>query len=202
MRLLAGKFAQELTRWVRAGVLMVGCTGQVLAEAPVAQPSLETYVSERAAVTAAVNRYNPDSIAQDREFMGAVYQCRDGFSYSVGAGKAGAGNVTVRLRTPQGCITTALWHTHGGAHKHHQYFSDIDTQLVKRTGLPFYMADYTGSLRRFAPGDPTLRFSQARRLGIGGSNQYARGNLVTDDHGHKIEVATRPGSHRSVALGR
>ena len=170
------------------------------AEGTIAQLANEVYSSTTAAVAAAADHYNPHSIAEDREYMGAVYQCSEGYRYSVGAGKVGAGNVTVSLRTPMGCITVALWHTHGAAHRNHKYFSDIDTRLVKKIGLPFYMADYTGSLRVFEPGDRTMGLSEARRLGLGTSNQYARGSLVMDDSGHKVAVATQIGTSHDVAL--
>ncbi|BFM08098.1 DUF4329 domain-containing protein [Halioxenophilus aromaticivorans] len=168
--------------------------------ATVAELANEVFVSETAAVTAAANRYNPQSIAQDKEYMGAVYQCEEGHRYSVGAGKVGAGNVTVTLRTPQGCKTVALWHTHGAEHRSHKYFSDIDTRLVEQVGLPFYMADYTGSLRVFEPGDRTMTYSEARRLGLGSSNQYARGSLVTDQAGETLAVATHSHGQQAVAL--
>lgn len=198
MRPLARTLKKSITL---AGIAIFGFnTGSAGAEVATAIPANEVYVSEQAAVVAAVNRYNPDSIKQDREYMGAIYQCDDGYGYSVGAGKAGAGNVTVKLRTPKGCTTKALWHTHGAAHAHHKYFSDTDTDLVKRTGLPFYMADYTGSLRIFEPGDRTMGYGQARKLGLGSSSKYARGTTVSDAHGHKVDVAIRSVANSAMAL--
>lgn len=187
---------------VRAAILLLGALSATAMATPanVAAVDEARFISESAAAIAAANQYNPTSIAQDREFMGAIYQCQDGFRFSVAAGEVGAGNVTVTLRRPTDCVTTALWHTHGAAHHHHKYFSDIDTRLVQRTGLPFYMADYTGSLRLYSPGDRTLSVTKARRLGLGGSNQYAEGKLVRDNVGDKVQIATRISAPANVAL--
>lgn len=154
-----------------------------------AELSVKSYSTELAAVTAAARQYNDLSIAEDREYMGAIYQCDNRFYFSVGAGQSGAGNVTVTLVTPKGCSTTALWHTHGSAHYSHSYFSEIDTRLVEQTGKPFYMIDHTDTVRVFEPGDDTLSSFKASKLGLGKSNGYAKGDIVAKLDGQAIPVA-------------
>ncbi|MFT4861179.1 MAG: hypothetical protein ACI95C_000380 [Pseudohongiellaceae bacterium] len=51
------------------------------------EPAGRVYSSEEEAVTAAVNQYNPTSIDEDRELMGAIYQLETGFQFSVISGK-------------------------------------------------------------------------------------------------------------------
>jgi len=168
--------------------------------ASAAQNIAEIYPSQRAALVAATNRFNPVSIAEDREFMGAIYRCQEGFRYSVGAGEAGAGNVTVTLVAPAGCQIDALWHTHGGANPRHQYFSGVDTQLVAETGLAFYMADYSGKLRVFEPGDRTMTIAEARRLGLGTASDYGHGKIVRDAQGQHLVVTTSEAGGSDIAM--
>jgi hypothetical protein len=189
-----GRLAQLTSKMAAIGSLLIitACAQTTMTKsANRAELMVEAYDSEVAAVVAAANAFNPVSILEDREFMGAVYQCEHGYQYSVGAGEAGAGNVTVKIATPAGCELTALWHTHGAENHKHQYFSEIDTRLVEQTQLPFYMADYTGSLKVFAPGDNLISPFAARKMGLGNNHGYARGTLVADASGTHVEVATR-----------
>lgn len=189
-----GRLAQ-LTSKVAAisSILIMTACAQTTAtkSANRAELMVATYDSEVAAVVAAANAFNPVSILEDREFMGAVYQCEQGYQYSVAAGEVGSGNVTVTIATPAGCELAALWHTHGAEHHSHRYFSEIDTELVEQTQLPFYMADYTGKLKVFTPGDDLISPFAARKMGLGHNHGYAHGRLVADTSGAHVEVATR-----------
>ncbi|WP_317933435.1 DUF4329 domain-containing protein [Halioxenophilus sp. WMMB6] len=175
-------------------VLLSACASKpMVSQSPVARAVViqQNYATELAAVVAAANQFNPLSIAEDREYMGAIYECSEGFVYSVGAGKVAAGNVSVILNTPAGCDMVALWHTHGAEHYSHRFFSGIDTRLVERVGMPFYMADYTGALRVFNPGDRTLSLTRARQMGLGEDRDYAEGSRIQNTAGNQIQVATR-----------
>ena len=84
----------------------------------------------------------------------------------------------------------ALWHTHGDASPLHQYFSRLDTRLVREHGKPLYLADFTGQLKVFSPGDRTLNRIAAERLGLPAKWGYARGTVVGSANGGRIEIAT------------
>ena len=120
--------------------------------------------SELAAVEHAMNTYNPVSIAEDREYIGAIYRLHSGsFIYSVAPGQSGSDQVSAAIpKIPTGRFV-AFWHTHGAAHYSRRYFSDIDTELVEQWQLPFYLGSADGKLRIFKPGERTLSFRRARR---------------------------------------
>ena len=90
-----------------------------------------THLSQ--AVIFASNRYNPVSIQEDREFIGAIlYDAGVGgrYIYTVEAGVSGHDQVTTRIRIPKGYHLVAFWHTHGAAQWSRQFFSEIDTALT------------------------------------------------------------------------
>lgn len=149
-----------------------------------------TFSSPLAAVLAAENEYNPLSIARDREFIGVIFQHRDMYRYTVGQGLSGEDTVTVRLAVPRGAKVVAFWHTHGAAGHGRKYFSAVDTALVNSWNKPFYMADASGTLRIFKPGDPTMTAMTARRLNLGERAGYARGSVVMAADGRRARVAT------------
>ncbi|MGI9288915.1 MAG: hypothetical protein ACR2P1_26295, partial [Pseudomonadales bacterium] len=70
------------------------------------------------------------------------------------------------------------------------YFSREDTALVNSWNKPFYMADYSGTLRVFNPGDPTMTATKARRLGLGDRTGYAKGRVVMTADSQRARVAT------------
>lgn len=140
--------------------------------------SLETYASELETVASAVERFNPHSIASDREYMGVVVRQLGAYRYLVARGKPGEDTVTVHLPIPKGAEVVAYWHTHGSAGPHRHLFSAADTRLVKLSGKPFYMADASGDIRIYRPGDPTLSVSAKRRMGLRFEGRVAAGELV------------------------
>lgn len=148
------------------------------------------FESPLAAVLAAENEYNPLSIAQDREFIGAILQHRGAYRYTVGQGMSGEDTVTVRLTLPRGAEIVAFWHTHGAAGHGRKYFSAVDTALVNSWNKPFYMADHSGRLRVFNPGDNTINAATAGRLGLGVQSGYAKGSYVIAEDGRRARVAT------------
>ncbi len=149
-----------------------------------------TFNSQLAAVQAAANQYNPLSVAQDREFIGAILQHNGGYRFTVGQGMSGEDTVSVRIALPRGARVVAFWHTHGAAGHARKYFSAVDTALVNSWNKPFYMADAAGVLRVFSPGDNTMTAMQAGRLSLGRQAGYAKGSKVIADDGQRVRIAT------------
>ncbi len=157
-----------------------------------ASPPIEQlFPDELSAVRAAVNSYNPISVREDREFMGLILHRDGAFDFTVVAGKRGADSISFTVDREQWQQAVALWHTHGGTSPRYRYFSDVDTRTAVHTGLPFYLADYTGFLKVFRPGDRMLSAFAARRLGLGQIAGYAVGSPVREPNGRAIRVATR-----------
>ena len=123
--------------------------------------------------------------------MGAVLRAGGRYSYTVGAGEPGRDKITVTIRVPDGNDVVAFWHTHGARAQSNRYFSDVDTRLVRRLKKPFYLADYTGSLKVMVPGGRTLSRLRARRLGLPARTGYAVGQVVNDASGNPVRIPTR-----------
>lgn len=150
--------------------------------------SMPGFDSELAAVVAAATRYNPISIEEDREYMGAVLRQGDRYLYTVAPGQSGRDRITVRIPIPDGYQVIAFWHTHGDRAHGRTFFSDVDTRLVRDSDKPFYLADFTGVLKVFSPGDRTMSKLRARHLGLPGKAGFARGQPVRDAAGSLITV--------------
>ncbi len=140
------------------------------------------YGSELDAVIAATDRYNPLSIAEDREFMGMILERDNQYFYTATPGQRGRDRISIRVQKPKVFRITAFWHTHGAPAKERIYFSNVDTRLVNRSDTPFYLCDHTGSLRVFNPGDRVLTAFQAGRKGLPSKQGFGKGNLVRDKH--------------------
>lgn len=140
------------------------------------------------AVVAAANQYNPISVDEDREFLGAIVLLDGQYRFTVGNGARGQDTVSLRLMLPPTAKVVAFWHTHGDAAPNRRYFSATDAALAKQWQLPFYLADYTGALRVFDPVTDSLRYA-IRRMGIqrGG---YAKGQRVKGDHGRHVVISS------------
>jgi len=150
------------------------------------------YASVEEAVIAAADAYNPISIQEDREYMGTIFRSNNRFGYTVSRGPSRANSISIRVSAENWDDVVALWHTHGNAAPNHRYFSDVDTQTVERFQKPFYLADYTGFLKVFRPGQRTLSPFAARRLGLPAIRGYAVGEFVKDRFDRAIRVNTRP----------
>ena len=149
-----------------------------------------SYNNEIEAVVAASDEYNPRSIEEDREYMGAILYSHGRYSYTVEGGEVGQDQITVRIRVPAGSSIAAFWHTHGAAANDRSYFSEVDTTLATEWNKPFYLADYTGVLKVFNPGDKLMSQAKARRLGLPERNGFSKGRRVQDLRGRAIQVAT------------
>ena len=193
----------SLKHWSMAIALMtcIGCSHNDLNQPntySTSKPSQfddERFESELAAVEAASNKFNPISIDEGREFMGSILRRvrSDGrfeYLYTVARGDRGADSVNMHLAVPYGLEVMAFWHTHGAAHYSRKYFSDTDSNLVRRMAVPFYLADHTGNLRVLRPGDFHMTVAQSNRLGLGASTGFAKGNSVYRNKKEKVMVAT------------
>jgi len=148
------------------------------------------HASELDAVRAAADAFNPHSIRDDREFMGGILRHGGRFYYTVSLGHPGQDRVTARIPLPRHARIVAFWHTHGAEADDRRYFSDIDTELARAWGLPFYLADHTGELKVFTPGDATLSPVEARDRGLPERTGLATGRLVSNIHGEPIRIRT------------
>lgn len=150
------------------------------------------YESVIDAVVEATNRYNPDSIAHNREHVGGVLGCNDGrvlFTHGVGR----PDQVPVSFSVPQtsNCRLEALWHTHGARDDFKTMFSAADTNSSNALGRPIYMADHTGALRVFEPGSKTSGRQQRNRRSIVRLDEgVAAGKIVKDRRGKRIKIRT------------
>lgn len=149
------------------------------------------FLSQLDAVIAATNRYNPQSIREDREYIGSILQINGRYFYTVDQGVSGQDKITIRIRIPKGTKIVAFWHTHGAAGWDRQYFSDEDIELVKTHGKPFYLADYTGQLKVLLPGDKEVAMATKYWNGMSRKNVLITGSLVMDGDGSLVMVKTR-----------
>lgn len=150
----------------------------------------ESFNSELAAVRAAADRFNPLSIELDAEFIGAILEREGQYFFSAQQGHRGHDRISLHLRYPANYTLVAFWHTHGAAANERVYFSDFDTRVAKQTGKPFYLADHSGELKVFRPGDPTLSAGKARRLGLPRQSGFAEGEVVQDEFGKLVLICT------------
>lgn len=148
------------------------------------------FSSELAAVIAASDHYNPISIAEDREYMGAILQLSSRFFFTAEAGEQGRDRITVKVRVPNGADIVAFWHTHGREARERRYFSEVDTQLARKWKRPFYLADHTGVLKVFRPEQRVMTARRARSLGLPGKRGFATGQVVADEYGETVQVNT------------
>jgi hypothetical protein len=153
-------------------------------------PATQAFATELDAVVAAASYYNPVSVREDREFMGAVLRDGDRYEFTVSAGEPGQDAITARIPIRPGVDIVAFWHTHGARTPSNEYFSAVDTRLVKRWQKPFYLADYTGVLKVMVPGGRTLSAIRARQLGLPARAGYAVGQVVNDASGNPVRINT------------
>lgn len=146
--------------------------------------------SQQETAKAAADLYNPRSIRENREYIGVILEEDGLFRYTVASGDKGADKISIKVPIRDWENAVAFWHTHGDEKEHHQYFSDTDTALVKRFGKPFYLADYTGILKVFRPGDKKISRFRAARLGLPRRHGYAYGSRVRDESDQLVRVNT------------
>lgn len=171
----------------------LGCLSLIssLMVSPTIETSSARYASEQEAVKAAADIYNPISIYEDREYMGTIFRKSGKFGYNVSRGKKNADKISISIPAVEWDNVIAFWHTHGGADPINRYFSNQDTEVVRKYGKAFYLADYTGFLKVFRTGSKTMSFYSAARLGLPSMRGYATGEVVRDENNRTIRVKTR-----------
>ena len=128
---------------------------------------------------------------EDREYIGVIFEEDGLFRYTVASGTRGADRISIRVPLSDWENTVAFWHTHGRERQRYRYFSDTDTKLVKRFGKPFYLADFTGILKVFRPGDEKMNPNRAKKLGLPRKKGYALGTVVRNEFNQSIRVNTQ-----------
>lgn len=149
------------------------------------------YSSEVEAVVAATNYYNPLSLEEDREYMGAIFRHRslNYYVYTVNAGRQFGSSVTIRIPRRKEYDFVALWHTHGKDDPRHRYFSADDTAAANTVRRPFYLADGSGKLKVFRPDGRTFSMTEARSKGLGSQPGASRGEIVINNQ-KAVTIAT------------
>ncbi|MCG8669492.1 MAG: DUF4329 domain-containing protein, partial [Pseudomonadales bacterium] len=218
---------RRLTAGVKSTLVTLGSVllGAALASAEPTQPAPDSghscarqdhplgfhghFASVEQAAAAAADRFNPYSIREDREYMGAILRHKHpasgkeepAFTYTAAAGHAHHDRITIKVKLPGDYEIVAFWHTHGAEHWSRKYFSDTDTRLAKHWGVPFYLADFSGLLRVYKPDSRILSLNQARRLGLGSRRGFAKGQVVTHPQtGKAIKVSTRISRDRDTLM--
>ena len=144
--------------------------------------------SQQEAAVNAANAYNPRSISEDREYIGAILKSGGKYYYNVRPGSVHEGRNTVKITFPSSYELDALWHTHGKAGRDRKYFSDTDINLSHRIKKPFYMIDGFGEIKVFRPGDPILTPAQTGHLGLP-HYKYAPGtDVMLNNQPVKIKI--------------
>jgi len=88
----------------------------------------------------------------DREHVGAVLRLPDGrYRFTQGVGRRGQDTVRFGFERPQRATLVGFWHTHGEAGAARHLFSPTDAELVRQSGLPFYLITPDGGIRVLAP---------------------------------------------------
>ena len=112
------------------------------------------YANVVAAVDAMRREHLNRSVRSDREFVGAVVENASGrYWASVGNGCFGQNTVTFAVQIPPNAQVAAFWHTHGAAAPSRDLFSPEDIDLVRNTGLDFYLITARGEIKVLRPSD-------------------------------------------------
>jgi len=140
------------------------------------------FATVSAAVEALGSAHLERSLASDREFVGGVLRdSRGRFWGTVGAGCSGQDTVTFAVAVPTGTTLAAFWHTHGAKGLFRDLFSPDDAELVRGTGMAFYLVTPDGDLKVLEPRD-----LKTRTLRPGYGRPPPRGALA----GRTVEAVT------------
>jgi hypothetical protein len=113
-----------------------------------------------AAAKWAASVFNPASIEDDREFGGAIYHDPENNDYYVTYNPAEQGKGTIIAAREKGKTShkvAAHWHTHGKPIRGAERMSQQDMQSALANGVPMYMADGSGRISKFTPGEDNYR---------------------------------------------
>ncbi len=150
------------------------------------------YPSKLAAVIAASDRYNADSIVRNREHVGAILKCKGhGYFYTHGVGADHQAPVEFTVAKPKRCDLVALWHTHGAEASDRDFFSPADTESADRLGVPIYMTNHTGKLKMYRPGQRKIGRRKNSRFGaLPMPRGTAEGVVVKHRGGEPVAIRT------------
>jgi hypothetical protein len=116
------------------------------------------------------------SVRKDTEFVGAVLRTPAGtYEFTHGNGKPGQDRVSFRIQRPADAEIVGLWHTHGAHGPTRAIFSPTDAELVRQTGLPFYLITPEGEVRVLRPEHVEGRSSGSRMI-KGAMSRLPRGS--------------------------
>jgi hypothetical protein len=163
------------------------------------------YANVVAAVDAMRREHLQRSVRSDREFVGAVVENGSGgYWTSVGSGCSGQNTVTFAVRIPARAQVAAFWHTHGAAAASRDLFSPDDIDLVRDTGLDFYLITPRGEVRVLRPGDVarlgSMRVGRLRSIGAA-TGHAVRSRDASDERVTARSEGLPSGSRGDVPLG-
>ena len=99
--------------------------------------------------TLAASEFVAESYRRDIEFAGAIVPMAD--HYRLTYKRNCSSTDTIQFEVPSSAV--ALWHTHGRMDEESRhYFSEADAEVVRTTGLPFYLLD-RNSVQVLTPDD-------------------------------------------------
>ncbi len=127
----------------------------------------DKFPTEQQAAGAAIRTYDAQSIAQDREYAGRIYEKYFSNTYSFTSPNIG----TVDQSDPGICIFLncgATYHTHGALTPGYlpEQYSDADFNAADQMGQNSYLGTPSGDIREYTPGSDT-RASNGRLIGTG-----------------------------------
>ena len=106
----------------------------------------------------AIDRFNPESVEQGREYGGTLYRLpsSERVRYvappNVQAANTTGGHVSTTQVLPAGAIPVGRWHTHGKTQNYtDEDFSDTDLRLVRDRGLPSWLGTPKGAVKVAVP---------------------------------------------------
>jgi hypothetical protein len=117
-----------------------------------------TFTSAGAAARDAIERFNPSSIKEKREYGGTIYRLpgSNKFTYVLPAnvqslGFSG-GHVSSAQDIPAGAVEVGRWHTHGGPENYtDEDFSPVDLKLARNRGVPSWVGTPKGAIKEAIP---------------------------------------------------
>jgi hypothetical protein len=121
----------------------------------------DPYDSPDLAAIAALQEINCQSIKEDREYCGRIYQCRDGKSFSYTKARPGTAFECMPGAWPKGTEKAGSYHTHGAPSKYAEVFSPEDKDMDPFN--PNYLATPSCQIYKY---DPVLAAGPDGKTGV------------------------------------
>jgi hypothetical protein len=123
-----------------------------------AAPRTRTFATAGEAAGHVIRRFNPQSIAEGREYGGTIYRITQSgrFAYvdppNIQAAGTSGGHVSTAQPVPAGAAEAGRWHTHGKTENYtDEDFSDNDIQLANARHLPSWLGTPKGAIKEAVP---------------------------------------------------